>query len=43
MTQKMADIGVQPMPMSAEEFRAYAEQERRNWAEVIRKAGIKRE
>lgn len=43
MTQKMADIGVQPMPMSAEEFRAYAEQERQNWAEVIRKAGIKRE
>ncbi|WP_241076865.1 Bug family tripartite tricarboxylate transporter substrate binding protein, partial [Achromobacter xylosoxidans] len=32
MTQKMADIGVQPMPMSAEEFRAYAEQERQNWA-----------
>ncbi|CUJ66574.1 Bug family tripartite tricarboxylate transporter substrate binding protein [Achromobacter xylosoxidans] len=43
MTQKMADIGVQPMPMSAEEFRAYTEQERQNWAEVIRKAGIKRE
>ncbi|OCZ59469.1 ABC transporter substrate-binding protein [Achromobacter xylosoxidans] len=43
MTQKMADIGVQPMPMSAQEFQAYAEQERRGWAEVIRKAGIKRE
>ena len=31
------------MPLSAQEFKAYADQERAAWADVIKKAGIKLE
>lgn len=40
---KLQDMGVIPMPMPAEEFKAYAEQERQRWAEVIKKADIRLE
>ncbi|MNV95710.1 Tripartite tricarboxylate transporter family receptor [compost metagenome] len=43
VSQKMLDMGVIPMPMSAQEFKAYAEQERSAWADVIKKANIKLE
>ena len=39
----MMDMGVIPMPLSAQEFKAYADQERAAWADVIKKAGIKLE
>jgi len=40
---KIRDMGVEPMPMSPQEFKNYAEQERKAWAGVIEKAGIKLE
>jgi tripartite-type tricarboxylate transporter receptor subunit TctC len=43
VSQKMLDMGVIPMPMSAQDFKAYAEQERSAWADVIKKANIKLE
>ncbi|CAB3673929.1 MULTISPECIES: Bug family tripartite tricarboxylate transporter substrate binding protein [Achromobacter] len=43
VSQKMLDMGVIPMPMSAQDFKAYADQERATWAEVIKKANIKLE
>ncbi|RSF01615.1 Bug family tripartite tricarboxylate transporter substrate binding protein [Achromobacter aegrifaciens] len=43
VSQKILDMGVIPMPMSSQEFKAYAEQERSAWADVIKKAGIKLE
>ena len=43
VSQKMLDMGVIPMPLSAQEFKAYADQERTAWAEVIKKANIKLE
>lgn len=43
IAQKMTDMGVMPMPMSPQAFKAYAEQERTTWAEVIKKANIKLE
>ncbi|AVG42487.1 Bug family tripartite tricarboxylate transporter substrate binding protein [Achromobacter insolitus] len=43
VSQKMLDMGVIPMPLSSQEFKAYAEQERSTWADVIKKAGIKLE
>jgi len=43
VSQKMLDMGVVPMPMSAQDFKAYAEQERAAWADVIKKANIKLE
>ncbi|MGS1110555.1 Bug family tripartite tricarboxylate transporter substrate binding protein [Achromobacter anxifer] len=43
VSQKILDMGVIPMPMSSQEFKAYAEQERAAWADVIKKAGIKLE
>ena len=43
VSQKMMDMGVIPMPLSAQEFKAYADQERAAWADVIKKAGIKLE
>ncbi|PPA77486.1 ABC transporter substrate-binding protein [Achromobacter spanius] len=43
VSQKMLDMGVIPMPMSAQDFKAYAEQERSAWAAVIKKANIKLE
>ena len=39
----MLDMGVIPMPLSAKDFKAYAEQERTTWADVIKKANIKLE
>ena len=32
----MMDMGVIPMPLSAQEFKAYADQERAAWADVIK-------
>ncbi|WKK17397.1 tripartite tricarboxylate transporter substrate binding protein [Achromobacter insolitus] len=43
VSQKILDMGVIPMPLSSQEFKAYAEQERSTWADVIKKAGIKLE
>ncbi|MBC9905152.1 MULTISPECIES: Bug family tripartite tricarboxylate transporter substrate binding protein [Achromobacter] len=43
VSQKILDMGVIPMPMSSQDFKAYAEQERSAWADVIKKAGIKLE
>ncbi|MFJ1300533.1 Bug family tripartite tricarboxylate transporter substrate binding protein [Pseudomonadota bacterium AL_CKDN230030165-1A_HGKHYDSX7] len=43
VAQKLEDMGVEPMPLSPQEFKAYAERERATWAEVIKKAGIKLE
>jgi len=43
VSQKILDMGVIPMPLSSQEFKAYAEQERTAWADVIKKAGIKLE
>ena len=43
VSQKMLDMGVIPMPMSAQDFKAYSEQERSAWADVIKKANIKLE
>ncbi|CAB3930924.1 tripartite tricarboxylate transporter substrate binding protein [Achromobacter insolitus] len=43
VSQKILDMGVIPMPLSSQEFKAYAEQERAAWADVIKKAGIKLE
>jgi len=40
VAQKMLDMGVIPMPMSAQEFKTYAEKERAGWAGVIKKADI---
>ncbi|AHV93820.1 Bug family tripartite tricarboxylate transporter substrate binding protein [Bordetella holmesii] len=40
VSQKLNDMGVEPMPMSPKEFQAYAERERATWAEVIKKANI---
>ncbi len=39
--QKIRNMGVEPMPMSAEEFKAYSESQRQEWESVIQKAGIK--
>ena len=41
VSQKMLDMGVIPMPLSAQDFKAYADKERTAWAEVIKKANIK--
>ncbi|AZY47864.1 Bug family tripartite tricarboxylate transporter substrate binding protein [Bordetella avium] len=43
VTQKLADMGVEPMPMSPADFKAFAERERATWAEVIKKADIRLE
>lgn len=43
VSQKILDMGVIPMPLSSQEFKAYAEQERAAWADVIKKAGLKLE
>ena len=43
VSQKMLDMGVIPMPLSAQDFKAYADKERTAWAEVIKKANIKLE
>ncbi|HUH60400.1 MAG TPA: tripartite tricarboxylate transporter substrate binding protein [Candidimonas sp.] len=41
LAEKITNMGVEPMPMSSDEFKAYAEKERALWADVINKAGIK--
>lgn len=38
--EKIRNMGVEPMPMSAEEFKSYSDSQRREWGEVIQKAGI---
>ncbi|SAI50981.1 lipoprotein [Bordetella ansorpii] len=43
IAQKLADMGVQPMPMAPKDFSRYAAEERATWAQVIKKAGIKLE
>lgn len=43
VSQKLNDMGVEPMPMTPQDFKAYAERERTTWAEVIKKANIKLE
>jgi tripartite-type tricarboxylate transporter receptor subunit TctC len=40
---KIRAMGVEPMPMTPDEFKAYADEERATWADVIKKAGIKLE
>lgn len=39
--QKFAALGIQPMPMSSQQFEAFAASEARLWGDVIRKANIK--
>jgi len=41
VAQKIEAMGVEPMPMNAADFKSYADAEREQWAEVIKKAGIK--
>ena len=43
IARKLADMGVQPMPMAPKDFSRYAAEERAMWAQVIKKAGIKLE
>ena len=38
---KIKGMGVEPMPMSAADFKAYADQQREEWGSVIKAAGIK--
>ncbi|OZI72063.1 Bug family tripartite tricarboxylate transporter substrate binding protein [Bordetella genomosp. 12] len=40
VSQKLNDMGVEPMPMSPQAFQAFAERERAAWADVIKKANI---
>ncbi|MBN9426169.1 MAG: tripartite tricarboxylate transporter substrate binding protein [Burkholderiales bacterium] len=39
--QKLEEMGVEPMPMSAQEFATYAQAEQRRWAKVIKTANIR--
>lgn len=41
VSQRIRDMGVEPMPMSPDEFRKFAERERTEWAAVIRRADIR--
>lgn len=43
VAQKIIDMGVEPMPMSAADFQKYATEQRELWADVIKKAGIRLE
>jgi tripartite-type tricarboxylate transporter receptor subunit TctC len=38
---KIRSMGVEPLPMTAADFKAYADAQRIEWADVIKKAGIK--
>jgi len=38
---KIRAMGVEPMPMSSSDFKKYADQQRAEWARVIKTAGIK--
>ena len=41
LAQRIRDMGVEPMPMTPDEFQAYAQRERAEWATVIERAGIR--
>ncbi|HRL21252.1 MAG TPA: tripartite tricarboxylate transporter substrate binding protein [Alcaligenes sp.] len=41
IAQRIRDMGVEPMPMTSEQFRSFAERERSEWAGVIQRAGIR--
>jgi tripartite-type tricarboxylate transporter receptor subunit TctC len=41
VARRLEDMGVIPMPMNPAEFKDYAEQERKMWAGVIKKANIR--
>lgn len=43
VADKIAAMGIEPMPMAPSAFREYAAQERAAWAKVIEKAGIRLE
>ncbi|ANT08827.1 ABC transporter substrate-binding protein [Bordetella pertussis] len=43
VSQKLLDMGVMPMPMTPQDFKAYAEKERAAWADVVKKANIRLE
>lgn len=38
---KIRDMGVEPLPMAAADFKAYSDAQRAEWAQVIKTAGIK--
>jgi tripartite-type tricarboxylate transporter receptor subunit TctC len=38
---KFEELGIEPMPMSGEQFASYAQAEERRWAKVITTAGVK--
>ena len=37
---RLADLGVEPMPMTTEEFRAFISRETEKWTKVIKTAGV---
>src|SRR3546814_3262563 len=39
VNEKITAMGVEPLPMNAADFKAYAEAQRKEWADVIKKAG----
>lgn len=41
IAEKFAEIGIQPMPMTPDEFASFAKREGELWGDVIRKADIK--
>lgn len=41
LDQRIREMGVEPMPMTPDEFQAYAQRERAEWATVIERAGIR--
>ena len=41
IADKIRAMGVEPLPMTAQDFKQYADAQRAEWSEVINKAGIK--
>ena len=41
VADKIRAMGVEPLPMTAGDFKQYADAQRKEWADVIQKAGIK--
>lgn len=41
ISQRIVDMGAEPWRVNGDEFRAYADKERKHWTEVIRAAGIR--
>lgn len=41
VASKITGMGVEPMPMTAENFKSYASQQREEWGKVIKTAGIR--